>query len=105
MVHTNHFLAETLQQYSAATPWEQADSEIRLRRLTERITTWKGQITPSLLKTFLADHQDGEHSVCVHASEQNPYHTYVSMINHLEEGCMEVARGNPCQNPFASYTV
>ena len=57
-----------------------------------------------MLKAFLSDHANGNNSICVHSCKENPYHTYVAMINNLTDRVMEVCRGNPCQGEFAIYT-
>jgi len=103
-VHTNHFVIDELKHLSCSTPWEQHDSETRHRRLTELITGNKGKIDSAMLKRFLADHENGNNSVCVHACKENPYHTYVSLISNLTDCVMEACHGNPCIGEFATYT-
>ena len=103
-VHTNHLLIPELQHLSCATPWEQNDSETRFRRLDALLRENKGKIDDAMLKGFLADHENGNNSLCVHACAENPYHTYVSMVNNLTDGVMEACLGNPCRGEFATYT-
>ena len=103
-VHTNHFLIPELKRLSSATQWEQHDSEMRCQRMEEMIAANKGKIDREMLKAFLSDHANGNNSICVHSCKENPYHTYVAMINNLTDRVMEVCRGNPCQGEFAIYT-
>lgn len=102
-VHTNHFIIPEMMKYSASTEWEENDSRCRYERLNYLISSQKGKINNTVLKNFMADHENGNNSICVHPCEHNKYHTYITMVNNLTDCVMEASRSNPCENEFAIY--
>jgi hypothetical protein len=69
-------------------------------------------LTVEDLKAFLADHEGKPTSICRHPHD-GPDHpsvsargrTVASIIAEPGEGRMHVARGNPCQTPYATYRL
>lgn len=103
-VHTNHFLHPDMLKYETSDAYEMEDSVLRLERFTQLIEANKGSISAKTIRGFLRDHGDGgPYSICMHPSEHNSYHTFVSVVNHLTSRYMEVAVGYPCQHEFAIY--
>lgn len=104
-VHSNHFLSPRMQRYERSNPYELLNSRTRLARLSQLMEANRGRIDSALLQSFLRDHENGVHSICMHPDPpENHANTFASMIFDLTDRTMDVARNNPCQNEYVHYT-
>lgn len=111
LLHTNHFLCGShacVANDQASVP----DSFPRLERMRELVTPALGQLALEDCKRFLADHDGHPTSICRHP-HQGPDHpsvsargkTVASLIAEPAQGRLHVARGNPCQTAYATYSI
>jgi isopenicillin-N N-acyltransferase-like protein len=111
LVHTNHFLCgphACLANDTASVP----DSFPRLRRIRDLVAGKLGRLTVEDLKQILADHDGQPTAICRHP-HGGPDHpsvsargkTVASLIAEPGVGRLHVARGNPCQAGYATYTL
>jgi isopenicillin-N N-acyltransferase like protein len=111
IAHSNHFLCPRYAgpvTDAASVP----DSFPRLARLRRLLAEQAGRLTVAHLMTFLADHAGAPTSICRHphagpdhASVSARGRTVASLIAEPGEGRLHVARGNPCQAPYATYRL
>jgi isopenicillin-N N-acyltransferase-like protein len=111
IAHSNHYVCG-----QHACPANDAaslpDSFPRLDRMRQLIAEKFGRITVEDMKRMLADHAGHPTSICRHPHD-GPDHpscsargkTTASLIAEPAAGKLHVARGNPCQVPFATYQV
>lgn len=103
-VHSNHFLSDRMKQYEGNNEYEGINSHHRLDRLNQLIAKNRGNIDSRLIKSFLRDHANEPHTLCMHPDiPDNRAHTFASIIINLTDCVMEVCRGNPCCNEYATY--
>jgi isopenicillin-N N-acyltransferase like protein len=103
IVHTNHYLHDSMQQHEMALPLE--DSRARFARARALLDAGlaRGVDAYELALTILADHEDREHAICSHEDGSLPHgqrmSTTASMI--LDPGTLaaHVCAGPPCENP------
>ncbi len=103
IVHTNHFVSARFQpqeQLLAHLP----DSAARLARMRRLLDQAHGHITVETLKRCLRDHEGGAAAICRHEPDR-PMKTITSIIAEPEHGRLHVARGNPCQADYATYSL
>lgn len=105
VVHTNHCTLPPNRRL-AESHGDLIQSRARLNRITELVclrTESVGQ-----LKTYLADHDGYPTSICRHFND-DPEHgfwkTVFSIVMEPATGTMHVARGNPCESSFESYSL
>ena len=61
-----------------------------------------------ILKTVLSDHDNHPTSICRHPNDhpENGYWTSVfSVLIEADAGLMHVSRGNPCEQPYETYSL
>lgn len=105
LVHSNHFIHPKMLKYETSSEEELKDSFVRYDRLTELIRRNKGRIDSEMIRAFLRDHMNLPNCVCVHVGEEDGYHTFASIINHLCDNVFEVAKGTPCSNDYKKYNL
>jgi len=111
LAHSNHFLCP---EYARAPHWLQSptDSFARLDRMRTLIQTNFGSISLDDVQRFLSDHDGLPVSICRHAHDgancpmlDHSAKTVAAMIAEPEQRRLHVALGNPCENPFVTYSL
>lgn len=111
LAHSNHYVCGA---HACEANFQQSlpDSFGRLDRMTARIRERSGSIRVEDVKSFLSDHEGHPTGICRHAHHGADYPglpasglTVCSLIAEADQGLLHVARGNPCENPFATYSV
>ena len=105
IVHTNHYLAENMQQVERE-PEDLVASRVRYfraRRLIQREDTH----TIKPLQAIQRDHVNFSNSICNHSIDaSNPLDREKpvnAMVIDLTAREMHIAWGNPCENPYHTY--
>lgn len=101
VAHANHFLSPEFAPQDTLLP-SLPDSARRYERARALLAARRGAITLATLKEALADHADYPTSICRH---QDDLATISSIIAEPESGRLHVAVGNPCQNPYVTYSL
>lgn len=105
LTHSNHFLELTNRQgmrdnFKYLLP----DTLIRFRRSRQLLEMEKGKIGVEHLERVFRDHLGYPNSICRHADVKMEWYmraaTLSSVIMDLNEGAMNVANGNPCENDY-----
>lgn len=111
LVHSNHFLCGP---HACQSNFEQslADSFPRLERIRGLIAEGFGRLTVAEMKRILSDHSGRPVSICRHPHSGHgdtilpaSGKTVAALIAEPAQGRMHVARGNPCEMPFAVYEM
>lgn len=105
-VHTNHFLAP---RYRVETPG--GSTVARFERLSALLRSRPG-LTRADAESFLADHEDGRPSICVHpapdvapADLPQASSTNYAFVADLTAGRVRFAMGNPCEGAWRDVAV
>lgn len=111
LVHSNHFLCH---EYACTANWQYSppDSFARLERLRAIIEAKFGSIRIEDVQRFLADHDGYPLSICRHPHDgpnvqmlERTGKTVAALIAEPEQRRLHVALGNPCENPFVTYSL
>jgi isopenicillin-N N-acyltransferase-like protein len=111
LVHSNHYLCS---EFACDANWQHSlkDSFPRLDRMRALLDSKFGSITLADMQRFLADHDGHPVSICRHShtGPEGPMlgpsgKTVAALIAEPEHRRMHVALGNPCENPFVTYSV
>jgi hypothetical protein len=105
--HTNHCL------YSKGLKYESEDSytnsTTRCSRIETLLNSNRGKLDLKMLEGFMADHENGANSICLHVNQAKPLpkreKTLDSMIFIPERKEAWIAKGNPCETEFVRYEV
>jgi isopenicillin-N N-acyltransferase like protein len=111
LAHSNHFLCGAhacRENFDRSLP----DSFPRLERINRLIAERFGALTVADLKRILSDHAGHPVGICRHphtghgdAILPSSGKTVAALIAEPAFGRLHVARGNPCENPFTTYTL
>lgn len=111
LVHSNHYLCSE-HACDANFQLSLPDSFPRLDRMRKLIDEKFGSIELADVQSFLADHDGHPVSICrhSHAGPSGPMlgpsgKTVAALIAEPEQRRLHVAIGNPCQNPFVTYSL
>lgn len=111
LVHSNHYLCQPHacpDNFALSLP----DSFPRMQRMQELVHRRLGRMTVDDLKEILRDHDGHPVSICrhPHAGFDDPIlpssgRTVASLIAEPDRGRLHVARGNPCEASYATYSL
>lgn len=111
LAHSNHFICDA---HACQSNLDRSlpDSVPRLERIKRLISDGFGRLTVADLKRILSDHAGHPVSICRHPHTGHGDHilpssgkTVAALIAEPAHGRMHVARGNPCENSFATYAM
>lgn len=111
LAHSNHFLCA---EHGCESNWNSSpiDSFPRLTRMRSLIEGKFGSISLDDMKRFLSDHDGYPVSICRHPHDgpsgpmlSNSGKTVAALIAEPENRRFHVALGNPCSNPFVTYSL
>jgi isopenicillin-N N-acyltransferase-like protein len=103
VVHSNHFRGERFspgERLLGSLP----DSAPRLERMRALLGAQHGRITLETVQQALRDHAGGSGAICRHDPER-PMKTIASIVAEPDARRLHVARGNPCENDYVTYSV
>jgi hypothetical protein len=101
LVHANHLEAQELA--CLETPSE--NSLHRRRRLASLIESATAPLGVEDFQRFYRDHANAPHGLCAHPFEGRNVKTVASVIGDLSARELHVAKGSPCLQPYATYTL
>ncbi len=101
LVHANHLEAPAFHGYETA----RENSLRRRERLQKLLEGAASPVTIRDVRQFYRDHADAPHSLCAHPFEGRNLQTVASVIGNLTARTLDVARGTPCRNVYATYTL
>jgi isopenicillin-N N-acyltransferase-like protein len=106
VAHTNNFRDPTLaadEKLLARLP----DSAPRCARIERLLAERGGRITLDDAKRWLSDHDGHPVSICRHPTSDSPtaMTSIYSVIGEADKGLLHVSVGNPCQNPYHTYSL
>ena len=111
LVHSNHYLCSE-HACDANFKLSLADSFPRLDRMRTLIDQKFGSIELADVQRFLADHDGHPVSICRHShtGSEGPMlgpsgKTVAALIAEPEQRRLHVTLGNPCENPFVTYSL
>lgn len=111
LVHSNHFLCP---EHACDANWQLSlpDSFPRLDRLRTLIDEKFASIRLKDVQKFLADHDGHPASICRHSHDgpsgpmlDSSGKIVAALIAEPEQRRLHVALGNPCENPFVTYSL
>jgi isopenicillin-N N-acyltransferase-like protein len=109
LVHTNHFLGPTYHFkdcMAAASP----STLIRKDRAYDLLAKERGRITVDVMKRIFRDHLGKPSSICMHVDAKRPRgfqsnQTIASLIVDLNQKTLDIAKGPPCKEEYASINL
>jgi isopenicillin-N N-acyltransferase-like protein len=101
LAHANHYVSPAMRAYEADRS-RIGGSILRHHRAWRLLRENHGQISPGLMKTFLADHANYPDSICRHAGRIT---TVFSIIIQLEGRRAWIGRGRPCETEYREYQL
>ena len=111
LVHSNHYLC-TAHACEANFQHSLSDSFPRLDRMRSLISESFGTVSLAGMQRFLSDHSGHPVGICRHPhagpSESmlgNSGKTVAALIAEPQARRLHVALGNPCENPFVTYSL
>lgn len=104
LYHANHYMYPEMEKHEVSHEYELTNSQRRASRMQELILAGRGVIDAAYLQQAFRDHKLDPDSICVHRRPPKDSHTFASLITHLNDLKMDVAKGPPCQNEYATYT-
>lgn len=108
IAHSNHYVTDPMRSYERRSVRERGHSIVRYNRMTKMVRGWCGTIDLAATQSFLQDHVNWPASICRHEERDNidSYtSTNAALIFDPVGGRAWAARGNPCVNPFAEYSI
>ena len=107
VTHTNHCLHPDLLSVNDDFP-DLIESTPRKLRIEKIFGEVGGQLSMEVMQAALKDHENYPKSMCRHPNEHptNGYWVSVfSVIIEADAGRMHLTRGNPCENPYETYSL
>jgi Acyl-coenzyme A:6-aminopenicillanic acid acyl-transferase len=101
LVHANHLEAPGFHGYEK--PSE--NSLARRARLEQLLAGVERPLAVADLQEFYRDHANAPHSLCAHPFPGRNLETVVSVIGDLTNRELHAAKGAPCRNSYATYTL
>jgi isopenicillin-N N-acyltransferase like protein len=106
LAHANHFRDPGLaadEKLLEGLP----DSAPRCRRLDTLMAAQQGTVTLDDAKRWLSDHDGYPTSICRHPTSDEPtaMMSMYSVICEPDNGRLHITVGNPCTNPYQTYTL
>ncbi len=105
IVHTNNYLAETMQQVERE-PEDLISSRVRYFRAL-RLVRQESTHTIKTLQAIQRDHVNFSNAICNHSIDASDpldrEKTVNAMVIDLTAREMHIAWGNPCENPYHTY--
>jgi len=111
LAHSNHFLCAP---HACRENFEQSlpDSFPRLDRMRELISEKLGRLTVADMQQILSDHAGHPVGICRHphtgagdAILPASGKTIAAIVAEPSRGRLHIARGNPCERPFVTYSM
>jgi len=103
MVHTNHYLHDSMMRYEMALPLESSRARYARARSLLEAGLGRGDNPQYLARRLLRDHEHVGLEICNHEDESlapgDRQSTTASMIWDLETLTADVCAGPPCENP------
>jgi isopenicillin-N N-acyltransferase-like protein len=99
LAHTNHYAREEMRSFER--PGDYESSCARLDRARE-LAAGDG-FTVQRLREVLADHENGESSICRHGDEPKAVKTVFWCVADVTAGEITYGRGNPCDSEAQVY--
>ncbi len=107
VTHTNHCVHPDLAPINGDFP-ELIESGPRKCRVDALLAAAPRPIPRATLENILRDHQNHPRSICRHANDHpaTGFWTSVwSLLIDAEARCLYLTRGNPCEQPYESYSL
>lgn len=106
VAHANNFRDPALaadERLLAALP----DSAPRCARMDALMARQRGAIALEDARAWLSDHEGHPVGICRHATSDEPtaMTTMYSVICEADKGCLHITAGNPCENPYHTYSL
>jgi Acyl-coenzyme A:6-aminopenicillanic acid acyl-transferase len=101
LVHANHLEALEFRGYE-----KPSENSLARRARLEQLLGGVGRpLTVADLQDFYRDHANAPHSLCAHPFPGRNLQTVVSVIGDLTNRELHAAKGAPCANSYATYTL
>lgn len=107
VTHTNHCEHPDLIAYNEQFP-ELIQSHARKTRIEQLLPDSLESLSIDDVQQVLRDHDNYPRSICRHSnddSEHGFWETVWSLIIEPERGCLHLSRGNPCSQPYETYSL
>jgi isopenicillin-N N-acyltransferase-like protein len=107
VTHTNHCVHPDLVQINDSFP-ELIESGPRKCRIDELLAAAPRPIPRATLEAILRDHQDHPRSICRHPNDHPTtgfWSSVWSLLIDAEECRLHLSRGNPCEQPYETYSL
>jgi len=106
LVHSNHYITDRFKRGDGMFGLMEGDSHIRLFRIRRLMERHYGEITPQVMMTILADHNNYPNSICAHFNPAMPRgETLASIIMVPADKMMYIAYGQPCSQEYLEYKL
>jgi len=109
IVHTNHYTSSRLRSLEKARRLFTDESCSRWDRMSQLIRSHAGRLDGALMESFMCDHANNPHSICVHPDPQAPFFRRVVTTGALLIDPMDlkirVLAGEPCQNRLEEVSL
>ena len=118
VVHTNHCLHPDLVPINQDFPdlIESTPRKHRIEKLLGPVSKMGASHSDAVprplsieqLQAALSDHDNYPYSICRHANEHPETGFWVSVFSvvvEADQGRMHISRGNPCENPYETYSL
>ncbi|MGE0607080.1 MAG: C45 family autoproteolytic acyltransferase/hydrolase [Pirellulales bacterium] len=107
VTHTNHCRHPALQEINGRHA-ELIQSHGRQQRIDQLLSSTQNRPDLPALKEALRDHDGYPRSICRHPNDDRAtgfWQTVFSVIIEPQQRQMHISRGNPCEQPYETYTL